>query len=266
MNQKKVLVISDISCVGKCALTVALPILSASGCAVSVLPTALLSAHTAFEGAVIKKTGDEMKSFLSHWKSLNMDFDAILTGYLSEPEQVDIILEVFDMYPNAVKIVDPVMADNGKLYRGFDESFPAQMKRLCVRADIIVPNMTEAALLTETDRKDGAATLDELGEKLLAMGAKKVVVTGVCIGSSIGAAVFGERGKRIVLSSLKRETFHGTGDIFASVLTSRILMGITVEDAAQFACDFVSQSIALTGDVPDTRYGVAFEPLLNKLT
>lgn len=256
---KKVLVISDISCVGKCAVTVALPVLSASGCAVSVLPTALLSAHTAFDGAVIRKTTRELKDFTHHWKTLDMDFDAILTGYLSDPEQVDIILDIFDMYPSAMKVVDPIMGDNGKLYRGFDSSFADHMKRLCRRADVVVPNLTEGELLTGVSPDD----LDSMGRSLMDMGAARAVVTGVCIGSSIGAAVFGERGKSIVLSSRKPGAYHGTGDIFAAVLTSRLLRGISPIEAAQFACDFVSRAIAITGEADP--FGVAFEPLLNML-
>ena len=147
---KRILTIQDISCIGKCSLTVALPIISALGVETAILPTAVLSTHTMFNNFTFHDLTDEIVPITKHWKEENLDFDIIYTGYLGSARQIDLVADLFDEFKteNNLTIVDPVMADNGKLYPGFDEAYATQMTSLCAKADIIIPNITEASYLT----------------------------------------------------------------------------------------------------------------------
>ena len=183
MECKKILTIQDISCVGQCSLTVALPIISACGIETCVLPSAVLSAHTAFNGYTFRDLTEDMPAINEHWKKEGIKFSAIYTGYLGSAKQIEYVEKIFaeSSNENCVKIVDPAMADNGKLYPGFDAKFVEAMKELCSKADYVLPNITEACLLTGTEYKTeyNRAYIDELLDKLASLGYRKVILTGV---------------------------------------------------------------------------------------
>lgn len=274
-TQLRVAAIHDISCVGKCSLTVALPVISAAGIEVSVIPTAVLSTHTGgFTGYTYRDLSDELIAIANHWQILNIKIDAVYTGFLGSLKQIDIISEIFDKFKNINNyiIVDPVMADNGKLYEIYDMNFVQGMKKLCTKADIIIPNMTEAAFLLDTEYKEGPYKQDYI-EKLLKglekFGAKYVVLTGVYFDNNqLGAAVYDCDNKNIEYAFAQKIDgfYHGTGDVFASVFIAAFLKGKTLKSAAQIAADFTVQSILRTKEAAtDTRYGVDFENGLKEL-
>jgi len=184
MNYKKILTIQDISCVGQCSLTVALPVISACGIETCVLPSAVLSTHTAgFSGYTFRDLTEDMPAIRSHWQKEGIFFDAIYTGYLGSTKQIAYVSDIFDTVGSdtCVKIVDPAMADNGKLYPGFDAAFVEAMKGLAGKADYLVPNITEAAFLTGAEYKTeyDRTYIDELLNKLTALGAKHIILSGV---------------------------------------------------------------------------------------
>jgi len=273
--QKRVLAIHDISCFGKCSLTVALPIISAVGIEVSVIPTAVLSTHTGdFHGYTYRDLTDDIEPIIRHWQTLNINFEAIYTGFLGSSRQLEIVSHVFDVFStkNNILLVDPVMADNGKLYPVFPQDFPAGMRRLCSKADIIVPNLTEAALLLGEEYKEGPYNkeyIESVLKKLGGIGAKKVVLTGVYFDNErLGAAGYDVVTNEISYAFSKKieGVYHGTGDVFASALLSALLSGQPLWNAMQIAVDFTSQSIARTKHAAtDTRFGVNFEEGLQSL-
>jgi pyridoxine kinase len=266
--QKHVLAIHDISCCGRCSITVALPILSAGGLCTTILPTAVLSTHTGgFTNFTVRDLTDDLLPIAKHWHSLDLHFDAIYTGYLANAAQVDIILQIIDLLAdeNTLICVDPVMADNGKLYGAFDEHYPSAMRKLACRADILMPNITEAALLTETEYKDGVhipAYIDALIAALQNIGAKTIVLTGVLFDEqTLGAVAVDSTGQKCTAASTLIEGwFHGTGDVFSSALLAKILGGETLKSALSFAVAFTVGAIKRTKDSgADAKYGVEFE-------
>lgn len=273
--QKRVAAIHDISCFGRCSLTVALPILSAAGIETSVVPTAVLSTHTGgFSGFTYRDLTDDILPIAEHWQSINLAFDALYTGFLGSFTQIDIIAELFDRFKtnDNVILVDPVMADNGKLYAIFPEDFPQGMRKLTAKADIIVPNLTEASLLLGRPYKEGPYE-DEYIENILVslseLGPKQVVLTGVYFDDDqLGAAAFDGRTDEITYALADKIPgyYHGTGDVFASVLLSALLRGNSLAHAAQLAVNFTVGSINRTQEAKtDVRYGVNFEQGLLKL-
>ena len=268
-RQKRVAAIHDVSGFGKCALTVALPVISAAGIETAVIPTAVLSTHTGgFKGYTCLDLTDEMKKISAHWKSLGLEFDAIYSGYLASKEQVDIVADFIDSFrkEDTFAVVDPAMADNGKMYALLDLDFAKEMKRLCEKADIMVPNITEACLLLGEEYKQGPYTEEYVGRlvrKLAMLNGGKVVLTGVSFDeNSIGAACFDYNSGAVYYYLRDRVDgmFHGTGDVFASALTAALMRGKDLTDATRIAVDFTADSIMRTsfsGD--DHRYGVDFE-------
>ncbi len=273
--QKRVLAIHDISCVGKCSLTVALPIISAAGIECSVLPTAVLSTHTGgFTGFTYRDLNDEIEPITAHWKTLGLAFDSVYTGFLGSYRQIDLVSKLFDDFKTKdnLILVDPVMADNGKLYSIFPKDFPAGMKKLCEKADAIVPNITEAALMLGVEYQDYPYTkgyIEELLKRLAALGPKKVVLTGVAFDEiELGAASYDKESGEISYAFEKRIPgyYHGTGDVFASALLCGLLSGKSLAKASRIAVDFTVGSIIRTHDAKtDIRYGVDFENGLQKL-
>ncbi|HWR23208.1 MAG TPA: pyridoxamine kinase [Feifaniaceae bacterium] len=267
--QKRVAAIHDISCFGKCSLTVALPILSAAGIETSVIPTAVLSTHTGgFTGFTYRDLTEDILPVVSHWQTLPITFDALYTGFLGSFEQIDLMLDVFRRLKtkDTLVLVDPVMADHGELYKIFPKNFPEGMRKLCAAADCIVPNMTEAALLLGEPYQEGPYTeeyVTHLIKRLSDLGPKRVVLTGVYFESTrLGAAAYDARTGQIdFLSGGRIEgMYHGTGDVFASALLSGMLHGMALADAAQLAVDFTVGSIARTRAAnTDIRFGVNFE-------
>ena len=264
---QRILTIQDISCVGKCSLTVALPIISACGVECSVLPTAVLSTHTAFKGFTFRDLTCDIESIYKHWLDQNIGFDAIYTGYLGSFEQlnlVDSIMQKFKAKDNFV-LIDPVMGDNGKLYSGFDNKFALAMANLCKNADIIVPNLTEASYMLDIPYVE-SYTLDYVKEilvKLTNLGCKTAILTGVNLGDG-KLGVYGYNKAENKYFSYFREhlpkSFHGTGDVFASTLCGALSSGKSFDDSIKIAVDFTVQTIIETVKNPDHNwYGVDFE-------
>lgn len=272
---KRVLAAHDISCFGKCSLTVALPIISASGIETTILPTAVLSTHTGgFTGFTYRDLTDDITPIMDHWQTLPIAFDGIYTGFLGSFEQIDIISDMFDRFKtdDNIILVDPVMADDGALYSIFDEKFPAKMKTLCQKADIIIPNITEAHLLLDKPYKEGPYEkeyIEELLEGLSLICPKKIVLTGVFFDEEkLGAASYDSETKQVVytLEDKIDGMYHGTGDVFGSALLSAILNDFTLDESVQIAVDFVLSSIRKTKESgSDKRFGVNFEQSIPEL-
>ena len=268
-HQKRVAAIHDLSGFGKCSLTVALPILSAAGIETSALPTAILSTHTGgISGYPSHDLTEDMRPVMKHWKSLDIKFDAIYTGFLGSFEQLDIVKEFFDAFrqEDNLILVDPVMGDNGELYTVFTREFAAGMRMLCQKADIIVPNLTEAALLLDEPFHPGPYThayIESLLRKLGALGPQKVVLTGVYFKEDeLGAATYDRTTDTIdyVFTQKIPGYYHGTGDVFASALLSALLNDFSLIDAAAIAVHFTTDSIRRTYKAKtDYRFGVNFE-------
>ena len=271
MSYKKILTIQDISCVGQCSLTVALPILSACGLETCILPSAVLSTHTAgFSGFTFRDLTDDMPAIQEHWKKENIKFRAIYTGYLGSIKQVGYVRDILKTMgtEDCISIVDPAMADNGKLYSIFDQDYVEAMKVLCGEADILVPNITEACFLVGEEYKEiyDESYIKALVEKLAALGAKTVVLTGVSYApQKTGVAVY-ENGKMEYYEHDKiSKGSHGTGDIYASAFVGALMNGKSVYEAARIAADYTVKCILNTHCDADHWYGAKFEPVLRDL-
>ena len=270
---KKILTIQDISCLGKCSLTVALPIISAMGVETVILPTAVLSTHTMFQNFTVKDLTDQLIPITDHWKAEGVTFDAIYTGYLGSAEEIEIAKRIFDEFKTEdnLIIIDPVMADNGKLYPAFDMAYAKQNAALCGKADIIVPNITEACFMTDTEYKE---SYDEdyikgMLDKLAELGAKIVVLTGVSL-SEGKTGVYGldtKTGEHFVYQNDRVDAvYHGTGDIFASVTVGAVTRGLSLYEAFKLAADYTADTIRVTLENPKKPwYGVDFETTIPEL-
>lgn len=265
MSYCRILTIQDISCVGQCSMTVALPILSACGHETCILPAALLSTHTGGFGVpAITKLTTNMEAIWRHWQRQAITFDAIYTGYLGSVESIRIASDIMDalLAPGGKVIVDPAMADHGKLYSGLDTAYADAMHHLCLRADVMLPNVTEAAMMTGlpyTDSPDDALIRRMLG----GLGGRDVVLTGYGRHpGETGAAI--RQGGNISFYSHKRleGSYSGTGDIFASAFTGAYMQGKTLNEAVRIASDYTCQCIQNTIDHPAHWYGVKFETAL----
>ena len=271
MNNQKILTIQDISCYGQCSTTVALPILSAFGYETAILPSAILSTHTAgFKGFTVHDLSEEMPKIINHWKKENITFDVLYTAYLGEIKHMDYVLEVKDnlMNKDSLFLVDPVMGDNGKLYPAFNEDYVEAMKKLVSKADIIIPNLTEACFLTHIQymEKIDNKYIDFVLEKLKDLGAKNIVITGIPYEKDvIGIAMLDEEGNKSIFKHERvYPSYHGTGDIFTSVFLANYLKTKDLMISSGNAAQFVINAILNTKDDPNHNYGVKFEPLLTK--
>lgn len=268
---KRVLTIQDISCVGQCSLTVALPIISACGLETAVLPSAVLSTHTGgFKDFTFRDLTDDLPKILEHWKKENIQFDAFYTGYLGSAKQIAYVRDILHSVrkKESVNIIDPAMADNGCLYVGFDSAFVEAMKPLIGDADYVLPNITEAALLTGNEYRE---TYDEkyilkLSEGLVRLGAKTVVLTGVSYSpETTGVSVYANGQTSYYAHRKISKGSHGTGDVYASSFVGALLRGKSPFDSAKIAADYTVQCIENT--IPDDShwYGVKFETALPQL-
>ena len=272
----KVVAAHDISGFGKCSLTVALPIMSAMGIETIPLPTALLSTHTGgFEGYSFLSLTGEMKKMIAHWKSLGLKFDAIYSGFLGEDEQIDVLIDFINSEKSngMLAVVDPVMGDNGRLYSTITPVMAERMKCLVKSADVITPNITEAALLLgKLDLGPGGLVMsfDEISDWLIELsnlGPSKVVITGVAApdrGMYVAAYDCAtDEMFKVDCNHIKGE-FHGTGDIFASVLTAELMKGRALSAAIESAVEFVRRAIEETVKYPEitVREGLLFEKVL----
>lgn len=263
---KKAVTMQDISCVGKCSLTAALPVLSAMGIETAVLPTAVLSTHTMFTGFTFHDLTQELRPILAHWKQENFQFDAVYTGYLGSFEQISIAEELLDTFGKGkLKIVDPCMADSGKFYPGFTQEFADAMGKLCSHADLICPNLSEASfLLHEPYQKNYDETyIHAVLKKLTSLGCPCAVITGVsCQPGKLGACAYDARTDTFTyyFAAEEKEHFHGTGDLWASALCGALVNGKDLEASLRIACEFIREAIHLTLSEPDHNdYGVNFE-------
>lgn len=271
MNYKRVLTIQDISCVGQCSLTVALPIISACGIETSVLPSAVLSTHTmGFTGFTFRDLTDDMPDICAHWKKEGLTFDGIYTGYLGSAKQIEYVQRIIadTAADGCLVVIDPAMADNGKLYPAFDLAFVAEMKKLCAGADYLLPNITEACFLTGMDYRTeyDQSYIGELVSKLCALGAKNVILTGVSYAKGRTGVVVYENGENQYYEHEQiAGGVHGTGDIYASAFVGAKLRGKTAYEAAKIAADYVVECILESRNDPSHTYGARFEPVLGKL-
>ena len=265
---KRIMTIQDVSCIGKCSLTVALPIISSFGIETAIVPTAVLSTHTQFQGFTFRDLTEDLDPIREHWKKEGFGFSAIYTGYLGSERQISIVRNYIHDFktPDTTVIIDPVMADNGKLYAGFDEQFPQKMAELCGEADVILPNLSEAALMLGVPYP-GEEAAPEVTKNLLKglakLGAGIVVITGVTLsdgtfgfmGLDVKNGEFFEYGNpKVPYKS------HGTGDIFASTFTGALTKGFPLYDALKIAADYVTACIKNTYEDPErVNYAVNFE-------
>ena len=268
MAYKRILTIQDISCVGQCSLTVALPILSACGHETCILPTALLSTHTGGFGKprVVHFDG-ALEGIRKHWQENDITFDAILVGYLGSAGAVETAGEILDtlLAPGGVAIVDPAMADHGKRYSGLDEAYAEAMLELCRRADIVLPNVTEAAMMAGMEYRE-ALTKAYVAALLERLPQPRVVLTG--IGYAPGqTGVVVKEGEEVFHYAHPRleKSYHGTGDMFAAAFTGALMQEKPLAEAVQIAADFTCRAIAATAENPAHWYGVKFETALPEL-
>lgn len=271
---KRILTIQDISCIGRCSLTVALPIISAFEIETAVIPTAVLSQHTAFDHFFFRDLTEEIPQIAAEWKKDNERFDAIYTGYMGSEHQIRLVSDLFDEFADnkTLIIVDPAMADNGSLYAGFPDDFADSFRLLVKKADLIIPNLTEGCLLLGEEYDPLAFTKErviKMMKDLSELGCRKVVITGICAGEKeLGAAGFDSDKNECYFHFNERflRNFHGTGDVFASVVAGSMVRGFDLDRAVKNAVDFTSLCIRYTIHDPESRwYGVNFEPALKEI-
>lgn len=266
---KRVLSIQDLSCLGRCSLTVTLPVISAMGSQCAVLPTAVLSTHTGFPTPHIHPLTQDIPEILRHWQHLDVHFDAVGVGYMANEQQANEVLPVLQHYRNkgSLIIADPAMGDHGRLYRGLSDGHVQAMRQIACSADILLPNLTEAALLTGLAYREQIddSYLQELGLGLLELGVSTAIITGFLFpdgqigffGICKDSTTFSYREQYIP------RQLHGTGDLFAAVFMGGMMAEKEPSQAAAFAADFVRQCVEATPEV--TPYGVEFEKLLPSL-
>lgn len=271
MSYPRVLTIQDISCVGQCSLTVALPVISACGVETAILPSAVLSTHTGgFSGFTFRDLTDDMPAIKDHWVKEGIRFDVVYSGYLGSTKQIDYVADIFKAVAKegALKIVDPAMADHGKLYYGFDGEFVNAMKELCKVADFVIPNITEAAFLTDSEYKTeyDREYIDMLLAKFSEMGCKNIIISGVSYTSETTGIVVYKDGEYKYYEHKKfPNSCHGTGDIYASAFVGAVARGKEIFEAAKIAADYVLECIKETAKEEGHWYGAKFEPVLGKL-
>lgn len=267
---KRIATIQDFSCVGKCSLTAALPIISAAGVECCGIPTAVLSNHTGFSSFYMRDLTDDLDKISDRLKAHRITFDAVYTGYIASVSQMDFIKRFIGEFrgENTLIFVDPVMGDNGKLYSQITADYAEGMRGLCAEADVITPNLTEACLLLNADYNDspGASEIREMLRGLVRLGAKAAVITGITNGSEIGCEAFDGVDFYRSFSEKQRFVCTGTGDIFSSVLVSALLRGMSFERALAAAVKFTGKAAELTASDFERRgYGVNFEEALPTL-
>lgn len=272
VHQPRVAAINDLSGVGRCSLTIALPVLAAAGLEACPMATAVLSSHAGFEDHTFCDLTDQLLPTARQWKRLGLHFDALYSGFLGSIRQIDLVIESFSLLSEkgTLRFVDPVMGDHGRLYRYYSPDMAQKMKQLVACADVVVPNLTEAALLLGEPPvlSPSRGQTEELLERLGALGPRITAVTGVVREGRIGAAVYDREAKTVAyaLAEQVEGSYHGTGDLFGSVMLAAMLRGEDALSAAQAAADFVSRAIRYTRRTgAEPLFGVRFEPLLPEL-
>lgn len=264
----RVAAVHDLCGYGKCSLGVAIPIISAGGCDVCPVPTGIFSSHTAFPGWYMHDTTAILSDYLTAWKTIDVELDAIYSGFLGAPEQVDIIRTLYAEHPKALRVVDPVMADHGKVYPTYTPELCSAMADLACDADILTPNLTEAAIILGeewhgTDISDDEAK--RMIDALLARGAKNVVLKGIQRGDGVIRNFVAGVDTDIYEASNEYLPYmlHGTGDVYCSSLLAAIMAGKTLESAVDFAGKITHDAMIVSAHQPNFgARGVSFEPLL----
>ena len=266
MAYKRILTVQDISCLGQCSMTVALPVLSACGHETCILPSKLLSTHTGgFGTPAVQDLSSGMESILQHWQSRGIAFDAVYTGYLGSVAAIRAVEKIKDtmLAPGGVFIADPAMADHGKLYAGLDEAYAKEMLKLCNRADVVLPNLTEAAMMTDLPCPEDFTGIEAVLDRLEG---KTVVLTGVGNNpEETGVAVRTDAGVTWYTHNRVARSYHGTGDLFAACFTGAWLHGLSLEEAASMAADLTCRCVETTYEDPAHWYGIRFESVLPEL-
>lgn len=263
---KKCAVINDLSGFGKCSLTASIPIISAMGCEVHPLPTAVLSNQTAYDSFKLVDLTDYMQAFINEWKLLNASFDAILTGFVTNEKQIDIISAFIDDFnsPETFVVIDPVMADNGALYSGYTQAMCEKIKDLCYKADVITPNIAELAFIAEEPYSEDYDTIISYGKKLICGGIKSIVVTGYKEKDTISNIVFDGDQVKKAEAKLIGGYYSGTGDILSSITAGGLMNGMDLYSSASLATEFISKVIEKT-NASNPNDGIAFERFLGEL-
>lgn len=268
---KRIVTLQDISCVGRCSITVALPVISAMGVECGILPTAVLSTHTMFKNFTCKDLSDQIAPISDAWETEHVAFDGIYTGYLASGEQCAQICHFFDRFRGGRNpadgcriIVDPAMADNGRLYPAFNEAFPKEMAAVCAKADLILPNLTEASLLTGLPYRTeyDESYIRTLLQALLELGCHTAVITGVSYDpAKLGVAALDRDGNAFSYFTRRCEqSYHGTGDIYSATVAGGLMRGMELDEALTLAADYVVRCIDATAAAKDSRwYGAEFE-------
>lgn len=273
MPAPRIAAIHDLSCFGRCSLTIALPVLSAMGCQCCPLPTALLSAHTGISGFTFLDTTDEMRRISAHWSQLSLHFQAIYTGFLGSVPQINLVEDFLRRFhvPDTLLVMDPVMGDHGTPYKTCTPALRQGLRELVAQADVITPNLTEAAILLDIPYHESqTADASELVRALSLQGQRSVVLTGYAAApGQVGALCYDRDTRQVEAVQTARvpQDFPGTGDLFASVLTGALTRGAPLLQAARTAVDFVGSCVARSvAEGAGEAEGVDFEPLLRQLT
>lgn len=273
MPAPRIAAIHDLSCFGRCSLTIALPVLSAMGCQCCPLPTALLSAHTGISGFTFLDTTDEMRRISAHWSQLSLHFQAIYTGFLGSAPQISLVEDFLRRFhaPDTLLVMDPVMGDHGTPYKTCTPALRQGLRELVAQADVITPNLTEAAILLDIPYHESqTADASELVRALSLQGQRSVVLTGYAAApGQVGALCYDRDTRQVEAVQTARvpQDFPGTGDLFASVLTGALTRGAPLLQAARTAVDFVGSCVARSvAEGAGKAEGVDFEPLLRQLT
>ncbi len=263
----RVAAVHDICGYGNCSLTVAIPVLGVGGIDVCPVPTAIFSSHTQYSDFTMTNT-DNLQAYIDSWQKIGVDIDAVYSGFLGSKDQIDIILELKNRYQDALMIIDPVMADHGKMYPTYTKELCDEMKRLAAKADVLTPNLTEAAFLTDlpyTGQSPSEEEINRLIDALLALGSKYIVLKGITddAGSVTNIIAGHDIRTSSITGPLYPEYLHGTGDLFASVISALVMAGKSLEEAVAFSTEFVYRSLEVSSHQPEFRArGVSFEPLL----
>lgn len=271
MNKiKKVATINDLSGVGRCSLTAAIPVLSTLGVQCCPFPTAVLSCHTGFKEFTFLDTTDEMLKYRKSWDNLNIDFECIYSGFLGSEKQIDIVLDFIKEREEALIVIDPVMGDNGKVYSTFTKEMCNKMKKLVSIADIVTPNLTEACILTEEEYSENSndEKILNIAKKISSMGPERVIITGIIRGNKVVNFAYDNVEKSFfkVESDFNNKSYSGTGDIFTSIVIGLILNGHSLNYSVEKATEFIYKTIEYTSKFnTDTREGIMFELFLKEL-
>jgi pyridoxine kinase len=272
LRQKRIAVVNDITGFGRCSVAVAQPIISAMKIQCCALPTAILSAHTAFEGIFFDDYTRHMKAYMDNWHELGIEFDGICTGFLGSVKQIDLVIEFLEKFKTEknITVVDPVMGDYGKIYSSYTDELCREMKKLVPYADVLTPNLTEACRLLDRDYPDyelSIGELEDIARNLAAQGPSKIILTGLQYGAMIRNFIYEKNiGYNVVEVKKIGEDRSGTGDVFSSIIVASLVRGEGVQQAVQKAADFISKTLEFTVklNIP-TRNGICFEEYLTDL-